>query len=337
MLEQLVGELGLGERGLAVQLGGALRTIPALGDDGVEAAVDLGVDAADEERRDRRDARGVAPAGDEALEAALVGLDHPFVAIEREDQRHVHASSFGDHRLDRRQSLDGGGDLDEQVRLADALVQRTGRVLGPRRVVRQPGEDLDRDEAVAAPRGVVEGAQDGERTAGVEEHQLPVRLLDRRAAADQLLELRVVGVARLDRLGHDRRVGGQAAHALGDEAVEATLGDVGTAQVVDPRALALLVVQLVQAGHDASSSAGGIGLGSQRSRPWSRRRAPGRAYVLSPPVEPQTLRAAPAPASSLGDSWRTRARRNAVNAEITHQPGSSCPDPCARRAEVGAA
>ena len=55
----------------------------------------------------------------------------------------------GDRLLDRRQALLGRGDLHEQVRAVDELVQALG--LGDRalRVVRQVGVDLERDPAVA--------------------------------------------------------------------------------------------------------------------------------------------------------------------------------------------
>ncbi len=68
LLEQLVGQLGLGHRRLALQ-------ILALGADLVEAAVDLGVHPADEEGSHAVDLGGVASAGHPRLEAAQVGLD----------------------------------------------------------------------------------------------------------------------------------------------------------------------------------------------------------------------------------------------------------------------
>ena len=76
----LVGELRVRDRELALQLRVAERLEPLVG---------LGVDARDEERRDRRDLRRVAAARDEPLEPAQVGLDDGLVALEREDQRDV--------------------------------------------------------------------------------------------------------------------------------------------------------------------------------------------------------------------------------------------------------
>ena len=71
----------------------------------VEPAVGLGVDAADEERRDGRDARRVAAALDQAAEAADVRLGDLAVALEREDQRDVDRDAARDRLLDRGQAL----------------------------------------------------------------------------------------------------------------------------------------------------------------------------------------------------------------------------------------
>src|SRR5439155_16279607 len=102
LLPVRVRELGVRDRELALEL---------LVADGLQALVRLGVDARDEERRDRRDLRRVAAARDEPLEAAQVSLDDGLVALEREDQRDVDRLALGDRVLDRGQPGRGRRDL----------------------------------------------------------------------------------------------------------------------------------------------------------------------------------------------------------------------------------
>ena len=71
-LEVLVGELRVGDPELALESLVAERLEPLVG---------LGVDARDEERRDRHDRRRVAAARDEPLEPAQVRLDDRLVAL----------------------------------------------------------------------------------------------------------------------------------------------------------------------------------------------------------------------------------------------------------------
>ena len=98
LLVGLVGELRVGDRELALEL--------VVAADLVEALVGLGVHARDEERRDADASRArVAAAGDEALDAAHVGLGDLAVALEREDQRDVDRDAGRDRVLDRLQAL----------------------------------------------------------------------------------------------------------------------------------------------------------------------------------------------------------------------------------------
>ena len=137
-MEVLVGRLRLGDRGGAPQAeDGGVAALPA--GQGLEAAVHLGVDPADEEGGHaghlgqlRRPARG-----HEGLEAAQVRLHHLVVAIEPEDQRDVDAVALADEGLDGGDALAGGGDLHEEVGLVDALVEHAGVAHGPVGVVRQ--------------------------------------------------------------------------------------------------------------------------------------------------------------------------------------------------------
>ena len=61
----------------------------------VEAPVDLGVDAADEKRRDGGQPGEVAARGLGVLDAVEEGVDHLGVAAAGEDQRHVDADALG--------------------------------------------------------------------------------------------------------------------------------------------------------------------------------------------------------------------------------------------------
>jgi hypothetical protein len=85
----LVGEARVRDRGPPAQ---ALRRLAA---DRVEAAVDLGVDAADEEGGHGRDAVERQAARGPPLEAGLEGLGHGGVALEREDEGDVDADPLG--------------------------------------------------------------------------------------------------------------------------------------------------------------------------------------------------------------------------------------------------
>ena len=139
-LEREVGGAGVGEPGAAREIAAAER---------LEPLVDLGVDARDEERRDRvaveRLALGVA-----ALHRAEERLHHALVVGDREQQRDVDVHALVQRLLDRRDPLVGGGDLDHQVRAVDEVPVHAGlleRALG---VVREARRDLERDVAVVA-------------------------------------------------------------------------------------------------------------------------------------------------------------------------------------------
>ncbi len=241
LLELVVGELALRHGRGAAQRQGLGRA------DRVEPAVDLGVDATDEERRHRRHVGQVAGT---ALEPGDVGLHHGLVAFEAEDERDVDAPPLADHLLDRADALRGGGDLHVEVRLVDQLVEVTGGRLGAESVTGEAGIDLDRHVPVDAVGLVVDGAQDRQRIADVGDHEVPVGLLDRDVAAGhELVELRVVVVAGLHRLLEDRRVRGDAPHPSLDPSLHLTRGDPSPLEVVEPRALALLGVEVLQSSH----------------------------------------------------------------------------------------
>ena len=132
----------------------------------------------------------------------------------------------------------------------DLLVQLRARGLGACGVVGEIGGDLDADEAIAAVAVVVHWREHVERAVDVCEHQRPVVVDDRVVAAGQRAELVVVVGRALDRLLEDRRVAGEAADALVDEVAELARGDVAALEVVEPRALPELVVQVGETIHD---------------------------------------------------------------------------------------
>ena len=104
LLPALIGELGVGDRDLAAQLlqGGALRRTRGSLDRLVEQLVHRGIDAADEEARDARDAADRLTRRDALFEAGEKGLDHLLVDLLREQQRDVDVDAFGEQLADRR-------------------------------------------------------------------------------------------------------------------------------------------------------------------------------------------------------------------------------------------
>ena len=60
------------------------------------------------------------------LQTGEVGVDDCAVAIQGEDQRHVHADALGDGRGNGRQARFGGRDLDQRVGSVDDLPQVRG-------------------------------------------------------------------------------------------------------------------------------------------------------------------------------------------------------------------
>ena len=196
----------------------------------------------------------------------------------------------------------GAGDLHVQVGLVDPGVQGPGRRDGAVGVTGQFGGDLDRDEAVVGV-GVVHRAQDAQGVVDVGGDELPVGVLDRRCPArTSVAELLVVVVALADGLLEDAGVGGDAPDAPVDPGGQLAAGDPAPPEVVEPRALALVGVQLAAASscgplvetgggsdraagrseHQAVEPTAGRGPGRPRGRvrcragPSPRRRAPRR-------------------------------------------------------------
>ncbi len=251
-MEVLVGGLGLGHRGGAAQTehGGVAPVTPR---QGLQAPVDLGVDPADEEggHTGHMGQIGGAARRHERLEPAQVGLHDLVVAVEPEDQRHVDAPALADEGLDRRDALAGGRHLHEQVRQRDGLVEPARVAHGPARVVGQSGRHLEGDEAVLTVALVVDGTQQTERARDVGRGHLPVGGLHA-VVLHEGAELLVVGRLLAHGLGEDGRVRRDAADTEREQLGQLPVLDPVPAQVVQPRALARDVVEVLQSGHRES-------------------------------------------------------------------------------------
>ncbi len=226
-LEGEVGGAGVGEPGAAGEVGAAER---------LQALVDLGVHARDEERGDRvaveRLALLVA-----ALRRAHERLHHALVGLDREQQRDVDVEALVERLLDRRDPRVGGGDLDHHVGAVDELPVLARLLERALRVVGEPRRDLERDVAVLAARLVVDGAQHVAGGLDVAHGHAAVDLAGAQALARQRLELGVVVGRAEDRLLEDRRVGGHAAQrVLLDHALELAALDHAAAELVEPDA-----------------------------------------------------------------------------------------------------
>ena len=77
--------------------------------------VDRGIDPADEEARDARNARQIAAAGSALLEPCDIRLDHLFVRLVGEQERCIDVDAFASQGPDRRKTRRRRGDLDHEV------------------------------------------------------------------------------------------------------------------------------------------------------------------------------------------------------------------------------
>ena len=154
---------------------------------------------------------GSSPFGDAPLDAAQVRLGDGDVLLAREEQRDVDRHAGEDRFLDRRDAGRRARDLDEDVRprrLRRAAAPRprsscavsstsSGETSSETQPSTPPVRVVDRPEQVGGARQVVDREREEELLAGA-------------AAARELGDLLVVGVAGADRLLEDGRVRGQA-------------------------------------------------------------------------------------------------------------------------------
>ena len=215
--------------------GGALKRGVA---ERLEALVDLGVDARDEERRDGMAIQRLARL-QPALHRADVGLHHPLVGLDAEQQRDVDVQAVEERLFDRRDARVGRGDLDHQVRAVDqvpvhaALLERAVGVVGEAR------GDLPGHVAVDAAGLVIDGAQNVAGGLHVVQRHRPVDLAGGLALVGERLELVVVVGGAEDRLLEDRGVGGHATQRfLGHHPRQLAGVDQTPVQLVEPDARA---------------------------------------------------------------------------------------------------
>jgi hypothetical protein len=204
LLVRLEGQPRVRDRRLAPHRLGLRRA------DLLQALVDLGVHARDEERGDGADARQVDARTAGPLHAVEEGVHDLAVAVEGEDERHVDADALGQALADRRKARLGGGDLDEQVRPVDQPPQAAGLRDRPLGLVREPGIDLDGHPAVHAVGRLVHRAQHVAGPPHVVRRDVARRPVHGDAAQRQVVHLRVVQLALGDRLLEDRRIGRDA-------------------------------------------------------------------------------------------------------------------------------
>ena len=240
----LIGQLGVGDGDLALQRAQPLLLAGVIGprDLVVELLVDRGIDAADEERGDAGDRRGIAALGDVFFEARDIGLRHLAIDLLREQQRDVDADAFADQMFDRRQPFRRGRHLHHQVLPLDVLPEPFGFRDGPLGVHRQIGRDLEADETVIAVQAVVNRAQhvggvldvlDGDRLEQVGDGAV--------ARLQRLTDRAVILVRTADRLFEDRGVRRHALDAVGiDQRLEVALGDEAAGEEVQPDRLAMV-------------------------------------------------------------------------------------------------
>ena len=171
-LEQLVGELGVGDRNLALEPRCAflLRTPQQL--------VHGRVDATDEEARDACDFRHVAARFEPIFKAEHIGVGDLLIDVDREQQRDIDVDPLRDERADRRQTGFRRGDLDHQIGARDdapKMDRLPYRGLG---VVCEIGRAFEADVTILPLRVIVDGTQRVRRVADVLERQLLVNFRD---------------------------------------------------------------------------------------------------------------------------------------------------------------
>ena len=197
----LIRELRVRDRELPLEVGPAEL---------LESAVGLGVDAGDEEARNRRDWGRIAAAGDEPFETAEIRLDDLGMALEGKDERDVDRAALGDAVLDRTETGLGSRDLHEQVRPVDELVEAHRLLVRPLSIVREARIHFERDVAVDSPGVLPRSAQKIAAATHVLDREVDEDLLRSLVASEDLAQLLVVPVARGERFLEDGRIGRDA-------------------------------------------------------------------------------------------------------------------------------
>ena len=230
-LVALIGELGVGDGDLALQLGAFVR----------QQRIEGGIDPADEEARHRGDAVHRLSLLHAAFQSAQVGLRHRYVALDGEQQGDVDVQTVGDELFDRGQAGLSGGHLDHHVGPVQSRVQVACLADGALGVVSQVGRDLQTHHAIHPVGGLIDRPQDVGGIANVLDGQGEEQL-----AAGQLgifaqhpPQDLVVLVTGRQRLVEDRRIGRETAQVVVlDHRGQSAGGQHGPVNMVAPDALA---------------------------------------------------------------------------------------------------
>ena len=234
LAEALVGELGVGDGGSALQ-GRSLG----------QQRIDRRVDAGDEERRHGRDRVEWLPGGESSLETGQVGARHLFVHVDGEQQGDVDVDAGGGQFLDRVDRRARARHLDHDVGLADLLDQLVCGGDRPARVVSQRRLELEGHVAVDAGRVGVHRPEDVGRHADVVEGDLVEHLagVTRPSGGETGDGLVVVGRPR-DGATEDRGVRRHPGHRVVVQSVlEVPAREQASPEEVEPDALAGLPEQ----------------------------------------------------------------------------------------------
>ena len=185
--------------------------------------------------------RRVAAAGHIGFEAFEISFDDVIIDRLGKQQRHIDADALADQMFDRRQAFRRARHLHHQVLAADGRPQMLGfrdRCVG---VARQIGRDLQRDEAVLTFGLGIERLEHIGGVLDIFDRQRFEQLGDGTVPRlKHLRDRRVILVGRADRLFEDRRVRGQAAHAVGvDQLFQIALGDETACEKIEPDCLAV--------------------------------------------------------------------------------------------------
>ena len=243
----LVGELGVGDGGLALEVAetGLLARIVGLGDFLVEQLVDRGVDPTHEKACHARDRRRIAAPDGSLLQAGHVGLDDPLIDLARKQQRDVDVDAFRSQRVDRRQARRRPRHLDHQVPAIDLAPEPLGFGDGALGVHRDVGRDHDADEAVGPVGRIENRTQNIGGMLDVFNGEALIEfagraILNVQHRSDRL----VVFVAMADRLFEDRGVRSDPMEPVLDQSLQTTIDHEPAREKIEPYRLTVLLERI---------------------------------------------------------------------------------------------
>ena len=171
------------------------------------------------------------------------------ILLPREEQRHVYRHAGENGLLNGRDTVLVAGNLDEDVGPARPRVELFRRGDGARRVVGEPGRDLERRPAIDAIGCLMSRTEQVGGRAHVLEREFEEKGLAGLAGCRLLADGSVVIIAVLDGMIEDGRIRGKPSdRELVDVALQAATRDESASDVVEPEALAG-VVELLRRPH----------------------------------------------------------------------------------------